>query len=63
MYFFSQIGCSRYQQKHMLAHHDNVGHHIALSLSDHSFYCYACDSYIDSPKFAQINQQLTEASQ
>jgi uncharacterized UBP type Zn finger protein len=47
----------------MLAHHDNVGHNIALSLSDHSFYCYACDAYIDSPKLAQINQQFVEDSQ
>jgi len=59
----SQIGCSRYQQKHMLAHHDSVGHNISLSLSDHSFFCYACDSYIDSPKLAQVNQQLIDASE
>ncbi|CAF0810205.1 unnamed protein product [Rotaria sp. Silwood1] len=53
-----QIGCSRYQEKHMLAHHQNTGHNICLSLSDHSFYCYACESYIDSPKLTQVNQQL-----
>ncbi|CAF1540639.1 unnamed protein product [Rotaria magnacalcarata] len=55
-----QIGCSRYQQKHMLAHHESTGHGICLSLSDNSFYCYACESYIDSPKLAQINQQLID---
>ncbi|UJR25364.1 hypothetical protein I4U23_006714 [Adineta vaga] len=58
----SQVGCSRYQQKHMLVHHQNTGHSICLSLSDHSFYCYTCESYIDSPKLAQVNQQLIEAS-
>lgn len=47
----------------MLAHHDNTGHGIALSLSDHSFYCYSCDAYIDSPKLTPINQALVEASQ
>jgi len=47
----------------MLAHHNNVGHNICLSLSDHSFFCYACDSYIDSPKLAQVNQQLIDASE
>lgn len=61
--FYSQIGCSRYQNKHMLAHHDSTGHSICLSLTDHSFYCYACESYIDSPKLDQINQQFIEASQ
>jgi len=47
----------------MLAHHDSVGHSIALSLSDHSFYCYTCDAYIDSPKLTQVNQALVAASQ
>ena len=63
MSVFSQIGCSRYQQKHMVAHYENVSHKIALSLSDHSFYCYACDSYIDSPKFVQLNEEFIAASQ
>ncbi|CAF0806888.1 unnamed protein product [Adineta steineri] len=56
------IGCSRYQEKHMLTHHQNTGHNICLSLSDHSFFCYACEAYIDSPKLAQVNQQLIAAS-
>jgi uncharacterized UBP type Zn finger protein len=47
----------------MSEHHENTGHNICLSLSDHSFYCYACDAYIDSPKLAAINQQFAEASQ
>ncbi|CAF2747899.1 unnamed protein product [Rotaria sp. Silwood2] len=59
----SQIGCSRYQQKHMLAHHQSTGHSICLSLSDHSFYCYACESYIDSPKLTQVNEQLIASRQ
>ncbi|CAF0743540.1 unnamed protein product [Adineta ricciae] len=58
----SQVGCSRYQQKHMLAHHQNTGHNICLSLSDHSVYCYGCESYIDSPKLVELNRQLVEAS-
>lgn len=47
----------------MVQHYETAGHQIALSLSDHSFYCYACDSYIDSPKFAQINQEFIAASE
>ncbi|CAF1063091.1 unnamed protein product [Rotaria sp. Silwood1] len=56
------IGCSRYHQKHMLNHHETTGHNICLSLSDHSVFCYACDSYIDSPQLHTLNRQLSRTS-
>ncbi|CAF0771020.1 unnamed protein product [Didymodactylos carnosus] len=54
----SIIGCSRYQQRHMLQHYETSGHNICLSLSDHSFYCFKCDSYIDHQNFQQVKTQL-----
>ncbi|CAF0872676.1 unnamed protein product [Rotaria sordida] len=56
------IGCSRYHQKHMLNHHESTGHNICLSFSDQSIFCYACDSYIDSPQLYNLKQQLNKAS-
>ncbi|CAF1016903.1 unnamed protein product [Rotaria sp. Silwood1] len=56
------IGCSRYQQKHMLNHHESTGHNICLSFSDRSVFCYACDSYIDSPQLHSLNRQLNRVS-
>ncbi|CAF2104244.1 unnamed protein product [Rotaria magnacalcarata] len=54
------IGCSRYQQKHMLKHHESTGHNICLSYSDRSVFCYACDSYIDSPQLHLLSRQLNQ---
>ncbi|CAF1234521.1 unnamed protein product [Rotaria sordida] len=56
------IGCSRYQQKHMLNHHQTTGHNICFSFSDNSVFCYACDSYVDSPQLHSLNRQLNRAS-
>ncbi|CAF1136533.1 unnamed protein product [Adineta ricciae] len=53
------VGCSRYQQKHMLKHHETTRHNICLSFSDNSVFCYACDSYIDSPQLQGLNLQLS----
>lgn len=41
------IFCSRYVQGHFLKHHEESGHNIGLSFSDLSFWCFACDSYIE----------------
>ncbi|XVE49306.1 hypothetical protein DITRI_Ditri01bG0072400 [Diplodiscus trichospermus] len=46
--------CSRFVNKHMLEHHKQTTHCIALSYSDLSVWCFACDSYLD----AQLIQQL-----
>jgi len=60
--YFIQIGCSRYQEKHMLNHNQTTGHNICLSLSDHSVFCYACDSYIDSPRLTTLSRQLNRGA-
>ncbi len=46
----------------MLNHHESTGHNICLSLSDNSVFCYACNSYIDSPQLHNLNRQLTRGS-
>ena len=46
------VKCSRYVNSHMLDHqHENPnhGHPIAFSFADFSYWCYACDSYIEHP--------------
>ena len=40
--------CSRYVNSHMSEHSCETSHHLALSFSDLSFWCYLCDSYIVS---------------
>lgn len=50
--FCENIFCSRYVKEHMLEHNKESGHLVAFSLSDGSFWCYGCESYI-------INSQLT----
>ncbi|KAL5206937.1 hypothetical protein ABZP36_035146 [Zizania latifolia] len=39
--------CSRFINKHMLYHYQETGHCLALSFSDLSVWCFACDSYLD----------------
>ena len=46
------VFCSRYVQGHMSSHNAEMKHPIAFSLSDGSFWCYECNSYI-------INNQLS----
>jgi len=46
------VKCSRYVKSHMLDHQaDNPdhGHPIAFSFADFSYWCYACDSYVEHP--------------
>ena len=43
----TQVRCSRYINGHSLVHYKSTdGHCIALSISDLSIWCYACNSYI-----------------
>ncbi|KAK6241175.1 zinc finger protein [Theobroma cacao] len=46
--------CSRFVNKHMLEHYKQTTHCIALSYSDLSVWCFACDTYLD----AQVIRQL-----
>lgn len=46
------VFCSRYVSGHMVFHKEESGHCLAFSLSDGSFWCYSCESYI-------INMQLS----
>ncbi|CAN6329192.1 unnamed protein product [Urochloa humidicola] len=39
--------CSRFINKHMLCHYQETDHCLALSFSDLSVWCFACDSYLD----------------
>ncbi|XP_031628963.1 histone deacetylase 6 isoform X2 [Contarinia nasturtii] len=41
--------CSRYVQEHMLFHHLESEHALALSYSDLSVWCFKCENYIDNP--------------
>lgn len=41
--------CSRFVQEHMLLHHIDVDHALALSFSDLSVWCFKCDDYVDNP--------------
>jgi hypothetical protein len=41
--------CSRFVKGHMAAHNTASGHLIAMSFSDLSVWCYACDDYITDP--------------
>lgn len=42
----------------MATHCENTDHNVALSLSDGSVWCYACDSYITSEDISKITKKL-----
>ncbi|XP_048529234.1 histone deacetylase 6 isoform X2 [Triticum urartu] len=46
--------CSRFINKHMLCHYQETGHCIALSFSDLSVWCFACDSYLDAQSILEL---------
>ncbi|XP_065871367.1 uncharacterized protein [Euphorbia lathyris] len=46
--------CSRFVNKHMLHHFQQMKHCLALSYSDLSVWCFECDAYLD----AQVIMQL-----
>jgi len=52
----SAIGCSRYFNSHMAKHNEITDHKIALSFTDGSFWCYACESYIHSTNLRNLAQ-------
>ena len=52
------VFCSRFEVCHMSLHNQNMGHSVALSLSDGSVWCYSCDSYITSPPIGKLSAIL-----
>ncbi|CAG8595263.1 3731_t:CDS:2 [Ambispora leptoticha] len=54
------VFCSRYVNGHMNKHYDETNHKIAISFSDLSTWCYACDDYITSPELRQIETSFAE---
>eukprot|EP01113_Clastostelium_recurvatum_P007668 TRINITY_DN1357_c1_g1_i2.p1 TRINITY_DN1357_c1_g1~~TRINITY_DN1357_c1_g1_i2.p1 ORF type:complete len:165 (-),score=9.59 TRINITY_DN1357_c1_g1_i2:46-540(-) len=49
------IYCSRYVQGHMSEHNEaNRSHHIGISFSDLSVWCYTCDSYIKDGRLSPL---------
>lgn len=55
-----EVFCSRYVNSHMAEHNQQVGHSIAFSLSDASFWCYSCDSYIYSNNLRIISSKFSK---
>lgn len=41
-----QVNCGRYVGGHAVHHQIRTGHPMALSLTDLSVWCYACESYV-----------------
>jgi len=39
--------CGRYAKKHMVAHVEEAKHMLACGVRDLSFWCYACDNYVN----------------
>jgi NAD-dependent SIR2 family protein deacetylase len=48
------VKCSRYVNEHMMIHACETSHAISLSLSDLSFWCYSCESYIVDLDLSEI---------
>ncbi|XP_063863444.1 histone deacetylase 6-like isoform X3 [Scylla paramamosain] len=44
-----KVLCGRFVAEHMLMHGVCEEHHLVLSFSDLSTWCYACDSYVHNP--------------
>lgn len=45
----------------MVEHNATTKHPISLSFSDASFWCYECDSYIDSLSLRDARKALSDA--
>ncbi len=53
------VFCSRYVKEHMVQHNAATQHEIALSFSDGSYWCYSCESYIDSVSLRPARKTMT----
>ena len=51
------VACSRYVKSHMVQNHQSevpeLEHPIVFSFADFSYWCYACDSYVEHPLLKQ----------
>jgi len=62
----NRLLCGRMKKQHMLIHatgaletnYQNPSHVVCASLMDLSFWCFACDSYVTSPKLTPIFNSL-----
>ncbi|TXG64150.1 hypothetical protein EZV62_011144 [Acer yangbiense] len=50
----SDVLCSRYVNKHMLQHFQQTNHSVALSYSNLSVWCFACNAYLDTQVIPQL---------
>ncbi|XP_042393615.1 uncharacterized protein LOC121984631 isoform X2 [Zingiber officinale] len=48
------VFCSRFINKHMVNHHQEIGHCLALSFSDLSVWCFNYDAYMDVQMIRQL---------
>ncbi|KAG6519330.1 hypothetical protein ZIOFF_022823 [Zingiber officinale] len=48
------VFCSRFINKHMVNHHQETGHCLALSFSDLSVWCFNCNAYLDVQMIRQL---------
>ncbi|KAJ7967558.1 Histone deacetylase 6 [Quillaja saponaria] len=49
-----EVLCSRFVNKHMLQHYQQINHCVALSYSDLSVWCFSCDAYLDGQVIPQL---------
>lgn len=52
------VGCSRYVKSHMVSHNEETKHPIALSFADFSYWCYDCDSYVQSKHLDHVKKHF-----
>ena len=57
------VCCSRYIKGDMKKHGNEKGHHLGISFSDMSVWCYGCDEYIDNKEidFQKLLQSIKDA--
>ena len=46
----NRVLCGRYISEHMMMHNQETSHPMAISFSDLSVWCYACEAYVDNKK-------------
>ena len=56
-----RVFCGRYVQEHSAMHAKNSKHHIAMSLKGLSFWCYACDRYLEHSFNSKLHSLYTSA--
>ncbi|KAK5581325.1 hypothetical protein RB653_001356 [Dictyostelium firmibasis] len=54
------VSCSRHVNGHAGEHYENTKHPISVSFSDHSFWCYTCDTYVHVNPLLSICQILED---